>query len=321
VELRLILPLLIPLTAAVASILTRRSRAAQRVLAVAGTTALLAAGLLLLAAVRSDGILASQMGSWRAPFGITLVADLLAAVMVVITGIVGMAAVIFSLGSIDRERESAGYYPLVHALLFGVCGAFLTGDLFNLYVWFEVMLLASFVLLALGGGRAALEGSVKYVVLSLLSSTLFLTAAGLIYGVVGTLNMADVAVHLGEAASPGLQAALGMLLLVAFGLKAAIFPLFFWLPASYHTAPPAVSALFAGLLSKVGVFALIRTFTLIIPLTDTTRSVLLLIAVLTMVTGVLGAAAQGEFRRILGFHCSRRWRWPARSSTWCTTAS
>jgi multicomponent Na+:H+ antiporter subunit D len=187
----------------------------------------------------------------------------------------------------------------------GVCGAFLTGDLFNLYVWFEVMLMASFVLMALGGERGQMEGAIKYVALNLVSSAMFLAALGLLYGMAGTLNMADLAQKFSldpPTQSPGLVTAVAMLFMSAFGIKAAVFPLFFWLPASYHTPPAAVSALFAGLLTKVGVYALIRVFTLIF-LQDIgfTHSLLLVVAALTMISGVLGAAAQNEFRRVLSF--------------------
>ena len=203
----------------------------------------------------------------------------------------------------DRRREAFGYYPLVHALLLGVCGAFLTGDLFNLYVWFEVMLMASFVLLALGGERAQLHGAIKYVTLNLVSSAVFLAAVGILYGVTGTLNMADLARKLRrDRRTRRSVTAVAMLFLVAFGIKAAVFPLFFWLPASYHTPPGAVSALFAGLLTKVGVYALIRVFTLLfVRDVGYTHMLILVLSGLTMVTGVLGAVAQREFRRVLSF--------------------
>jgi multicomponent Na+:H+ antiporter subunit D len=212
-------------------------------------------------------------------------------------------AVVYSFASIDVQRESFGYYPLLHILLMGVCGAFLTGDIFNLYVWFEVMLIASFVLLALGGERAQLEGAIKYVTLNLISSAFFLTAVGILYGMIGTLNMADLARQLSTVAQPGLVMTLAMLFFVAFGIKAALFPLFFWLPASYHTPPVIVSALFAGLLTKVGVYALVRVFTLLF-IRDSSYipTLILVVAGLTMVTGVLGAVAQNEIRRLLSFH-------------------
>lgn len=299
----LVLPLLIPLATAVACLLCRKSLRAQRALAVVGAGALLAAGLGLLAAVWRGGIAAVQVGGWPAPFGITLVADVFSAIMVVLAGLMGFSVAVFSLGTMDHARERFGYYPLFNILLMGVCGAFLTGDLFNLYVWFEVMLIASFVLLVLGGEREQIEGAIKYVTLNLLSSALFLAAVGLLYGTTGTLNMADLSLRLNQEQPPGVVPALAILFLLAFGIKAATFPLFFWLPASYHTPPVAVSAIFAGLLTKVGVYSLIRVFTLLfVQDPGFTHKLILVLSGLTMLTGVLGAVAQSEFRRILSFH-------------------
>jgi multicomponent Na+:H+ antiporter subunit D len=299
----LVLPLLIPLTTAAVSLLAWRKTSIHRALAVAGAVALLGAGLALLAHVSNNGICVTQAGGWPAPFGITLVADLFSAMMVVLAGVVGLAVILFSLGGMDRGRQAFGYYPLIHALLLGVCGAFLTGDLFNLYVWFEVMLMSSFVLLVLGGERPQLHGGIKYVTLNLVSSAVFLAAVGILYGLTGTLNMADLALKLEGMNQTGTVTAVGMLFFVAFGIKAAVFPLFFWLPASYHTPPGAVSALFAGLLTKVGVYALIRVFTLLfVGEAAFTHLLILVVSGLTMVTGVLGAVAQQEFRRVLAFH-------------------
>jgi multicomponent Na+:H+ antiporter subunit D len=301
----LLLPIIIPMFTGILTLFFRYSLRIQRLVSLLGTGALLASSIALVFDVHRNGIQAAQMGSWPAPYGITLVADLFSAVMVLLAGIVGLAVAVYSLVSIDRRREQFGYHPLYHFLLMGVCGAFLTGDLFNLYVWFEVMLMASFVLMALGGERGQMEGAIKYVALNLVSSAMFLSALGLLYGMAGTLNMADLAQKFSvnpPTQSPGLVTAVAMLFMVAFGIKAAVFPLFFWLPASYHTPPVAVSALFAGLLTKVGVYALIRVFTLIF-LQDIgyTHSLLLVVAGLTMVSGVLGAAAQNEFRRVLSF--------------------
>lgn len=305
-NLLIILPIVIPLLTAVATLLWHRSRAAQRWTSLAGAAALFAASIALLSGVSRGGIMVAQMGNWPAPYGITLVADLLSAVMVTLAGLIGLSVALYSLGSIDRTRETFGFHPLYHFLLMGVCGAFLTGDIFNLYVWFEVMLTASFVLLALGGERAQMEGAIKYVTLNLFSSVLFLTAVGILYGLTGTLNMADLSRKfsaLDAARVPAELTAVALLFMVAFGIKAAAFPLFFWLPASYHTPPVAVTAVFSGLLTKVGVYALIRLFTVVFAreVADL-QPLILVLAGFTMVTGVLGAVAQYEFRRLLSFH-------------------
>ena len=302
-KLLLILPILIPLATAAVCLLFWRHRSVQRLLGTLGSAAHLVAALLLLGAVRQEGIFATQLGNWPAPFGITLVADLFSAIMTVLAALMGFAVGVYTLGSIDRNRESFGYYSFFHFLLMGVSGVFLTGDLFNLYVWFEVMLMASFVLLALGGEKPQLEGAIKYVTLNLISSALFLTALGILYGMAGTLNMADLSRQMSNEMHTGMVSTLAMLFLVAFGIKSALFPFFFWLPASYHTPPVSVSAIFAGLLTKVGVYTLIRVFSLLFHQDVAyTHTLILVIAGLTMVTGVLGAMAQNEFRRILSFH-------------------
>jgi len=299
----IVLPILIPLFTGAACVVAWRFVSVQRVLTLGGAIAYFGASVRLLEWVMRDGIQAEQMGNWIAPFGITLVADMFGALMVATTGVVSLVIVVYSLGTIDRARESYGYYPLLNILLMGISGAFLTGDIFNLFVWFEVLLISSFVLLALGGERAQLEGAIKYVTLNLIASALFLAAVGILYAMAGSLNMADLSHRLATAGHPGLVTTLAILFLAAFGIKGAIFPLFFWLPASYHTPPVAVSAIFGGLLTKVGVYALIRVFTLLfLGNVDYTHSIILVVGGITMVTGVLGAVAQYEFRRLLSFH-------------------
>lgn len=299
----LVLPIVVPLVTAATGLVTLRNVTAQKLVALVGTTVLLVVAIVLLAVVWEEGIQVAQMGGWPAPFGITIVVDTFSAIMVLLAAMVGLAIIVYSWAAVDDARARYGYYPLSAILLMGVSGAFITGDLFNLYVWFEVLLISSFVLLGLGGTRQQVEGAIKYVALNLMSSVLFLAGIGVLYGVAGTLNMAHLAVTLPEAGHDALLVPIAMLFLVAFGIKAAVFPLFFWLPASYHTPPVAVSALFAGLLTKVGVYALIRVFTLVFTQdTGFTHELILVIAGFTMVTGVLGAMAQNEMRRILSFH-------------------
>ncbi|MFN4059501.1 MAG: Na+/H+ antiporter subunit D [Paracoccus hibiscisoli] len=298
----LVYPIIIPLLTAVLAYLFRNSPAG-RWISVAGTVALLMASIMLMAEVLEQGVVAAQMSNWQAPFGITLVADLLGGVMVVITAITGLATVIYTLSEIPERMERLGFHALLQMLMVGVVGAFLTGDLFNLYVWFEVMLISSFGLLVLGGTREQLDGGIKYVMLNLVSTIMFLAGIGLLYGLTGTLNMADLHLAVRGVENTGLLTTIAVMFMVAFGVKAAMFPLFFWLPASYHTPPVAVSAIFAGLLTKVGVYALIRMFTLVFDQDVAfTHTILLWLAVVTMVTGVLGAAAMNDFRRILSFH-------------------
>jgi multicomponent Na+:H+ antiporter subunit D len=299
----IVLPIIIPLAAAALAIIFWRWRRVQRWIAVFGSVGLLAAAIALFISVYNHGIQATQMGNWPAPFGITLVADLFSSIMVLVAGVMGLVTTVYSLGSIDARRESFGYYPLLQVLLMGVCGIFLTGDIFNLYVWLEVTLISSFVLMALGGETPQLKGAIVYFVLNLVASVTLLTAIGILYGATGMLNLADLSQVLGVSSEPGLVVTMSVLFMVAFSIKSAAFPLFFWLPDSYHTPPPAVTAIFSALLTKVGLYALLRLFTLLfIQETAYTHTLILVIAGFTMVTGVLGAVAQNQMRRLLSFH-------------------
>lgn len=298
-----IVPVVLPFAAAALSLMLRGRPAMQTAVGLIGAVLHLAAGIALLVHVDRLGIQVLHVAGWPAPFGITMAVDHLGALLVVITGIVYLAVFSYSQSDIAPQLRRDGYDSLLHVLVGGISGAFVTGDLFNLYVWFEVMLMASFGLLVTGGSRRQLAGGIPYVVINLLATLLFLAGLGLVYAVAGTLNMAQLHGALRSAADRDLVAAVSVLFLTAFGIKAGLFPLFFWLPASYHTPPVAVSAVFSGLLTKVGVYAMIRTFTLLFPLPDMgLQGLLLAAAALTMVCGVLGAAAQGEVRRILSFH-------------------
>ena len=299
----LVLPILVPLGTAAVLMLAPKRPLLQRWVALAGSVLLLGSTLLVFARVNAAGIQVLQIGTWPAPFGITLVADLLAAMLVVAVGVVGVAISGVAFGGVDPRREAFGYHPLIQILLMGVAGAFLTGDLFNLYVWFEVMLVASFVLMALHRTSAQVEAAFKYVTINLIASSIFLTALGLLYVAAGTLNMADLARVWPTLRSPGLDGVLAVLFLLAFSIKAGLFPLFFWLPASYHTPPAAIGAAFAGLLTKVGVYALIRVFTLLFQEGPPALFTLLLaMSAATMVVGLVAAMNERDFRRILSFN-------------------
>jgi multicomponent Na+:H+ antiporter subunit D len=299
----IISPILIPLATAALTALFWGKPHIQRWIGLAGAAALFAATAALLAEVLGGPVLVAEMGNWPAPFGIAIVIDLLSAIMLAIAGLMGLAVAVYSMGPGAKERDRAGFQPLFHSLMLGVCGSFSTGDLFNLYVWFEVMLIASFGLLVLDRTKEQLDGGLRYVMLNLVGTTFFLLAVGLIYGMTGTLNLADLARIAPTVENQGALAAVGALLLVAFGAKAAVFPLFNWLPAAYHTASMPVAAIFAALLTKVGVYAIIRLFTLVYAHDNAYFGpIFQIIAIATMVTGVLGAAAQNDIRRILSFH-------------------
>jgi multicomponent Na+:H+ antiporter subunit D len=299
----LALPIVVPMSTAAIMLLARRRPLLQRWIGLGGAMVLLASAVGVFVRVDAAGIQVLQISGWPAPFGITLVADLLAALLLLAVGVVAVAVTGAAFAGVDPRREAFGYHPLIQILLMGVSGAFLTGDFFNLYVWFEVMLVASFVLMALHRTRAQLDAAFKYVTINLIASSIFLTALGLLYGVTGTLNMADVARVWPAVRSTGMDAVLAVLFLIAFSIKAGLFPLFFWLPASYHTPPAAVGAVFAGLLTKVGVYALFRVFTLLFqggrPVLP---AMLLTMSVATMVIGLIAAQRERDFRRILSFN-------------------
>ncbi len=294
------LPILLPLLAAGVSLGLFGRLLAQRVVSIGTCAATLVASIVLLVRVTADGVTATQIGNWPAPLGITLVADRLAAVLLVVSAALFLTVLIYALGQIESASQRALFHPVYLVLCTGVCASFLTGDLFNLFVAFEIMLTASYVLLVLGSTGPQVRSGMTYVVISLVASTMFIVALGLVYAATGTVNMADLAVRLGDV-PPAVRTALSLLLLCVFGIKAAIFPLFFWLPDAYPTAPAPITALFAGLLTKVGVYALIRTQTLLFD-PQGPSPLILTLAGLTMLVGVLGAIAQDDVRRILSFH-------------------
>ena len=295
-------PIVVPLVTAVVGIALGSRARLQRVVVLAGLAASLVVSLVLGALVWRAGIQVLEVGGWTLPFGIALVADHTSVAMLAVSSLIVLAGAAYAAATLDPERVRSGYYPLIAILAAGISGAFVAGDLFNLYVWFEVILITSFVLLTLGGSREQLRGGVKYVAINLVASALLLTAVGLLYGMTGTLNLAELSLRVATLPAH-LTTAVALLFVVALGIKAGLFPLFGWLPDAYPSAPIAVSAVFAGLLTKVGVYALVRLFSLLFSHEGgTSQAVLLVLAGLTMVTGVLGAAGQRDVRRILSWH-------------------
>ncbi len=298
-----ILPILLPLIVGVVLLLFAKNLKVQRLISGVTVFALLGLSLYIAHIVYYDGIQTLELGNWQAPFGIVLVADLFAALMVILTSIVGLACLFFGFQTLSEERQKAYFYPFYFFLLTGVNGAFLTGDLFNLFVFFEVMLISSYILIVHGGTKYQLRESLKYVIINIFASGLFIVGVAYIYGVTGTLNMADLSVKVAELEQQGILNVIAILFLIVFGMKGALFPLYFWLPKSYYGPPAAIAALFGGLLTKVGIYAIIRTFTLIFyhdP--GFTHTIILFLAGATMFFGVLGAVSQFDFKRILSFH-------------------
>ncbi|KKC39839.1 hypothetical protein WH87_06910 [Devosia epidermidihirudinis] len=295
-----VLPLVLALMGA-AALVMRRSSTSSAVLAICVVLTIIACEIALLLRVSFAGPLSMTMGNWLPPFGISFAADAFGVVFALTAALVTLAVLVYAQGERASNDGRDGFHALVLLLLAGVTGSFLTGDLFNLYVWFEVMLIASFGLIVLGGSPAQLDGAVKYGFLNFLATTLFLLSLGLIYGLLGTLNMADI-LRVAPDANPAALTGIAALLLLAFGMKAAAFPLNAWLPASYHTPPVVISALMAGLLTKVGAYALLRVLILLLPSSrEVLEPVLVVIAVATLLTAPLGAIAETNLRRALGF--------------------
>ena len=301
---------LIPMVCAAVSLALMRYQRAQRMLGVASLITTFGLSVLWLVDIRDGSILVTQMGSWPAPFGITLVFDSLSGLLLAAASVVALGCYLHSFSSLDPATERRYFHPLIQLLMVGVNQSFLTGDLFNLFVAFEIMLMASYGLLTIGRSRRQMTQAYKYILLNVTASTVFVISAGLVYGMMGTLNIADLARIVGESAETGEPlpdgfTALAVLLLLVFGLKGAIFPLWFWLPDTYYTCPVAIGGLFSGLLTKVGIYAIARTFPLIFAVGEAGDVVSPLIAIsaaLTMLLGVLGAVSQHEVRRILALH-------------------
>ncbi len=298
----LVLPIIIPIVAGMVMVIFRNRIKLHRLLSMVAAAAMGAVTLVLIGQVQDKGIQILYLGGWEAPFGITLVADMFALILVLVTTVVYFCCIYYAFASIGPGRETHYFYPLSLFLITGVNGSYLTGDIFNLFVFFEVMLVASYVLITLGGTRLQMTQSVKYVLINMISSFLFLIAIGFLYGMTGTLNMAHLSVRVAEAGQGGLLTVISFLFLIVFGLKAGLF-LFFWLPGSYSAPPTAIAAMFGALLTKVGIYAIIRMFSLIFyHQPGITHLLIGILAALSMVLGAMGAVAYWDIKRIITFN-------------------
>lgn len=294
-------PVFVQLFTAIIQLFCWRKTLTQRYLSIGGSLIGLMVAFRLFNRVYTDGILTLNAANWDAPFGIVFVADLLGTTLVLLTSIACLAVSIFSSVGLSRQRLRYGYFPIFHFLIMGLHGAFLTGDIFNLYVYFEVIIISSFVLMTLGGRKAQLEGAVKYMAMNILASMFFLTGIGILYGITGSLNMADLAIRIQAVENKALVGINSCFFIIGFGIKSAVFPLYYWLPSSYHTPPSAVAATFGGLLTKVGIYALLRVSSLIFIPDDFMRTLLMTIAVFTILTGALGALIKTNIRRLFSY--------------------
>lgn len=296
----LLFPILIPFLFASILLLFPKNRLAQRWITFGTLLLTLIVSFILLVKVKTDGVQAITLGSWPAPFGISMVSDMLSVLLVLSSTLITFVVVWYSFSFIDRDRESYFYYPGILFMLTGVNGAFTTGDIFNMFVFFEVLLMSSYLLIVLGGEKIQLRESIKYILVNVISSALFVVTVAYLYSVIGTLNMADISVKIAEVNQPGIITVIAVLFLMVFGLKGAIFPLYFWLPSSYAAPPIPVLALFGALLTKVGVYAIMRMYTLIFTLDQAfTHELLMILAILTIVAGSIGALAYFDVKKII----------------------
>lgn len=285
----IVLPLIIPIITGIILVFLRSSIMLQRVISIITMITVSVISFLLLDIVQTEGIIRLDFSGWLPPFGILFVADSFALLLVLTASVVTTICLLYAFSTIGKDNEKMFFYPFVMFLIAGVNGSFLTGDIFNLFVCFEVMLLASYVLVAMGGKKVQLRESLKYVLINVVASWLFLVALAFLYGTVKTLNMAHIAERVAEAGQEPLLTTVAILFLLVFGLKAGLL-LFFWLPGSYSVPPAAVQALFSALLTKVGIYALIRTFTLMFPLNqEITHTLIGIMAGITIIAGCLGA--------------------------------
>lgn len=297
-----VLPLIIPIMAGVILVFLRPYIRLQRVISLLTMIGVSGLSIYMLDVIQTDGIIRLDFGGWKPPFGILFVGDSFAMLLVLTASIVTAVCLIYAFSSIGEKHEKMFFYPFVLFLIAGVNGSFLTGDLFNLFVCFELMLLASYALVTLGGEKVQLKESIKYVVINVLASWFFLVALAYLYGTLGTLNMAHISERVAEAGQDPLLTTISIVFLLVFSLKAGLL-LFFWLPGSYSVPPTAVAALFGALLTKVGIYALFRMFTLIFYHEPSiTHQLIGIMAGVTIILGCMGALAYKDIRLIVSYN-------------------
>lgn len=298
-----ILPIILPLFAGIVLAFTNKNVGLSRSLAKVFALTYLVITVFIAYLVYKDGSIILETGDWSAPYGIIFIADVFSITLVLTTSILLTAIIYYATRTVSEKKERHYFYALIFFLISGVSGAFLTGDLFNLFVFFEVLLMASYGLITLGGGKEQLRESLKYVLINLFSSIVFVTTVAFLYSVVGTVNMAHIAQRVHEVEQEGILTAIGIILFFVFATKAALFPLYYWMPKSYVVPNTVVSSLFGALLTKVGIYSIIRVFTLIFTFeTGITHTLFLWIAGLSMIFGVIGALSTNDIKLIVAYN-------------------
>lgn len=298
----LVMPMVIPVMVGILLIFLRPYIKAQRWISFSAMIINAGIAVYLLNRIQTEGVLKLDFGGWEPPFGILFVADSFSVILVLTTSIVTAICLLYAFSSVGKGHENMFFYSFVNFLVAGVNGSFLTGDLFNLYVCFEIMLLASYVLVALGGKKRQLGESIKYVVINIISSWIFLIAIAYLYGTVGTLNMAHLSERIAESGQTPLLTVISIVFLTVFALKSGLL-LYFWLPGSYSVPSTAVAALFGALLTKVGIYAMIRIFTLLFYHEQSiTHTIIGILAGLTLIGGSIGAVAYKDIRQIIAYN-------------------
>lgn len=298
----IVLPLIIPIVTGVFLVFLSRWILPQRWISLGSVLINIAVSLFVLKQIQTEGILTLDFGSWPPPYGIIFVADSFAMLLVLTTNFVAFICLIYAMYSLDAKREKLFFYPFIHLLIAGVNGSFLTGDLFNLFVSFEVMLLASYTLITLGSTKRQLKEAIKYIVINVLSSSLFLIAIAYLYGTIGTLNLAHISMRVAEVEQTALLTVISLLFFIVFSIKSGLL-LYQWLPGAYSAPPTAIAALFGALLTKVGVYSLFRIFTLLFYHEPSlTHTLIGWMAGITLIGGSIGAIAYKDMRLIVAYN-------------------
>lgn len=298
----IVLPLIVPVITAILLVFLKEHVMLQRIISLLTLSFIIIISIILLVEIQEQGVMRIDFSGWAPPFGISFVADSFATLLVLVANLVALICMLYAIFTMELRYEKMYFYSFTLLMVAGVNGSFLTGDIFNLFVCFEVMLLASYALISLGGEKIQLREALKYVLINIVASWVFLVALAFLYGTVGTLNMAHISVRAMEAGANPLITTVALIFLIVFSLKAGLL-LFFWLPGSYSVPPTAIAALFAALLTKVGIYALVRSFTLLFPNnTEVTHTALGIMAGITIIAGCIGALSSRDVRTIASYN-------------------